>query len=208
MKILNLFAGIGGNRTLWGDKHEIIAIEYNENIAKIYKKRFPDDVIIIQDAYKYLEDNYGNFDFIWASPPCTTHTKVRFSHPIKMLPDMRLYSIIIFLKTWFKGKWVVENVKSYYKPLIKPIGIKRHYIWSNSLINPIKQKKAEISLNGSIEWVCKMKEMDYDFFKNIKIKDKRQIIRDCVKPTTGKYILDYILKDLKKPKKIWDYFNV
>jgi thiol-disulfide isomerase/thioredoxin len=33
-------------------------------------------------------------------------------------PDMRLYQEIIFLNHWFKGKWVVENVKSYYKPLI------------------------------------------------------------------------------------------
>ena len=207
MNILNLFAGIGGNRTLWGDNHYIEAVENNEKIAKIYKKRFPDDIVIIQDSYKYLEDNYNKFDFIWASPPCTTHSKFRYSQPIKILPDMRLYSIIIFLKTWYKGKWVVENVKSYYEPLIKPIKIERHYIWSNFQIKPIKQTKAEIRTNGSIEWICNVKEIDYNYLKNIKIKDKRKIIRNCVKPTIGKYILDYVLKELKEPKKIWEYFE-
>ena len=37
MKILNLYAGIGGNRTLWGDKHEVTAVEINAEIAGIYK---------------------------------------------------------------------------------------------------------------------------------------------------------------------------
>jgi DNA (cytosine-5)-methyltransferase 1 len=27
MKILNLYAGIGGNRKLWGDEYEVTAIE-------------------------------------------------------------------------------------------------------------------------------------------------------------------------------------
>ena len=34
MKILNLYAGIGGNRLLWGNDHDITAIEYNLEIAK------------------------------------------------------------------------------------------------------------------------------------------------------------------------------
>lgn len=34
MKILNLYCGIGGNRKLWGDEHEITAVEWDSNIAK------------------------------------------------------------------------------------------------------------------------------------------------------------------------------
>lgn len=34
MKILNLYAGIGGNRKLWGDQHEITAVELNREIAE------------------------------------------------------------------------------------------------------------------------------------------------------------------------------
>lgn len=40
MKILNLYAGIGGNRKLWGNEHDITAIEYDENIAKFIKRIF------------------------------------------------------------------------------------------------------------------------------------------------------------------------
>jgi hypothetical protein len=32
LKILNLFAGIGGNRSLWGNKHEITAVEFDPDI--------------------------------------------------------------------------------------------------------------------------------------------------------------------------------
>ncbi len=43
MKILNLYTGIGGNRKLWGDKHEITAVEIDLKIAKIYQNFFPKD---------------------------------------------------------------------------------------------------------------------------------------------------------------------
>ena len=36
MKILNLYSGIGGNRKLWGDEHEVTAVEnVPEKTAKI-----------------------------------------------------------------------------------------------------------------------------------------------------------------------------
>ena len=40
MKILNLYAGIGGNRKLWGNEHEITAVEINPKIAEAYKTFF------------------------------------------------------------------------------------------------------------------------------------------------------------------------
>lgn len=46
MKILNLYAGIGGNRKLWGDEHEIVAVENEPAIAKIYQDFFPNDKVI------------------------------------------------------------------------------------------------------------------------------------------------------------------
>ena len=58
MKILNLYAGIGGNRMLWSDEHEVTAVEYNENIAKVYKEQYPNDKVIIADAHQYLLDHY------------------------------------------------------------------------------------------------------------------------------------------------------
>ena len=50
MKILNLYAGIGGNRKLW-EGHDITAVEHNHPIANIYKDLFPNDDMIIGDAH-------------------------------------------------------------------------------------------------------------------------------------------------------------
>ena len=74
MKVLNLYAGIGGNRKLWGDEHEITAVEYDAKIAKIYQDFFPNDTVIVGDAHQYLLEHYSEFDFIWGSPPCPTHS--------------------------------------------------------------------------------------------------------------------------------------
>ena len=78
MKILNLYAGIGGNRKLWGDEHEITSVEYNEDIAKIYKDFYPKDNVIIADAHTFLQEYFKEYDFIWTSPPCPTHSRMRF----------------------------------------------------------------------------------------------------------------------------------
>ena len=78
MKILNLYAGIGGNRKNWGDTHEITAVEYDPKIAAIYRDFFPNDKVIIADAHQYLLDHFSEFDFIWSSPPCQSHSKLGF----------------------------------------------------------------------------------------------------------------------------------
>lgn len=40
MKILNLYCGIGGNRKLWGNDHEITAVEFDAKIAEKHKTIF------------------------------------------------------------------------------------------------------------------------------------------------------------------------
>lgn len=201
MKILNLFAGIGGNRTLWGDEHEITAIEHNKDIAEIYMKRFPNDETLIGDAYGYLESQYKRFDFIWASPPCITHTRmVAFPSFKPRLPDLRLYSIIIFLQRFFRGKWVVENVISHYEPIVKPTAlIDRHYFWSNL---PLKNKKFQ-KPSGNFkdlpkEILCSFLYIDESLIENLPSQlngshdNKRKVLRNCVIPEVGKYVLDSI----------------
>ena len=76
MKILNLYAGIGGNRKLW-DNVDVTAIEISPQIAKIYQDLYPNDNVIITDAHQYLLDHYKEFDFIWTSPPCQSHSSFR-----------------------------------------------------------------------------------------------------------------------------------
>jgi DNA (cytosine-5)-methyltransferase 1 len=127
MRILNLYAGIGGNRKLW-EGHEVTAVELSEDIAAVYKMNFPEDHMIVGDAHQYLLDHYSDFDFIWSSPPCQSHSRTNyFLNPIGVVrfPDMSLYQEIIFLQSFFKGLFCVENVIGYYDPLIKPKEIRR-----------------------------------------------------------------------------------
>lgn len=77
IKILNLYAGIGGNRKLWDGDIEVTAIEINPQIAKIYQDFFPNDKVIVTDAHQYLLEHYTEFDFIWSSPPCPSHSHIR-----------------------------------------------------------------------------------------------------------------------------------
>jgi len=148
MKILNLYAGIGGNRHLWGDEHEITAVEYNEKIANKYRALYPNDKVVVADAHEYLLDHHKEFDFIWSSPPCQSHSTTnyftQFIRKRPVYPLMNLYQEIIFLQNFYKGKFCVENVVSYYKPLIKPVKIGRHYLWSNFNINKIEQPKDDV----------------------------------------------------------------
>ena len=148
MKILNLYAGIGGNRKLWGDEHDITAVEYNEKIANKYRALYPNDTVVVADAHEYLLDHHKEFHFIWSSPPCQSHSTTNyFTQHIRkrpVYPSMKLYEEIIFLQNFYKGKFCVENVVSYYEPLIKPLKIGRHYLWSNFNINKIEQPKDDV----------------------------------------------------------------
>ncbi len=191
MKILNLYAGIGGNRKLWPTEHEITAIENNPEIAKIYQDFYPDDKVIITDAHQYLLEHYKEYDFIWSSPPCPTHSEIRRCGVYRgqysaKYPDMKLYEEIILLQYFNKCNWVVENVKSYYHPLIMPAIIGRHYIWSNLILH-----KKNISDEKRID---KTKVNNTYYGINIsayKIKTRKdKILRNLVNPEIGKYILE------------------
>lgn len=197
MKILNLYAGLGGNRKLWGNEHDITAVEINPNIAKIYQNLYPNDTVIIDNAHEYLRQHFREFNFIWSSPPCQTHSSfrqnicVRFRGTEPVYPDMKLYQEILFLKANAECKWVVENVSPYYKPLIEPnIKLQRHLFWSNFEI-PSHIFETDKIRTAQIADLEKM----YGFnLKDYKLKNKRQILRNCVKPELGKYILDIISK--------------
>ena len=191
MKVLNLYAGIGGNRKLWEDV-EVTAVENNPQIAVIYQDYYPDDKVIVEEAHEYLLEHYKEFDFIWSSPPCPTHSDIRRCsvHAGKIFavyPDMQLYEEIIFLKHFapLQSTWVVENVKGYYEPLIKPHFAGRHYFWSNFHITSFG-KESQVIHNEIVgtDVIYGFDLNKYDF------EDKRKLLRNCVNPKLGLHVFN------------------
>lgn len=185
-KILNLYAGIGGNRKLWEGDIEVTAVELNPEIAAIYQESFPKDKVIVGDAHKYLIEHYKEFDFIWSSPPCPTHSRLNNAKKNKSYPDMRLYEEIIFLKHWFKGKFCIENVIPYYDSLIKAdVILGRHQFWTNISIEKKEFKTIDISRNNKEKLSA---HLDMPLPK----KNARLLLRNCLNPKIGEYIFKSI----------------
>ena len=196
MKILNLYAGIGGNRKLWGDDHKITAIEYNADIAKVYADHFPNDKVIVADAHEYLLEHYEKFDFIWSSPPCQSHSSfrqnigVRYRGVKPIYADMKLWSEIIFLQYNFKGKWVVENVKPYYAPFIPATAdLQRHLFWANFDIPSVKFQK-DMLRAAQIPQLQELHGYNLDAYK---LPNKRQVLRNCVLPGLGEHVFKQVV---------------
>ena len=187
MKVLNLYAGIGGNRKLWQDV-DVTAVEIDPQIARVYQDYFPDDKMVIGDAHQYLLDHFREFDFIWSSPPCPSHSRINFSRVRNLeYPDMKLYQEIIFLRYWCECKWVVENVIPYYEPLIPGKQIDKHVFWSNFKIVDFKPSSSRKIRSDQIPELQQL--MGFDL-RNAKLSDKRQKLRNCVHPETGLHILE------------------
>jgi DNA (cytosine-5)-methyltransferase 1 len=212
MKILNLYACLGGNRYKWdevakqaGIEMQVTAIEWDNELARLYKERFPNDIVIVCDAHKYLLDYYKEFDFIWSSPPCPSHSRIRFGqanserenyNPI--YPDMTLYQEIIFLDNYFKGKYVVENVIPFYEPLIPAKKRGRHLYWTNfNLPTSLNERK---NPSNFIESGSKpneiFHEIDLSTYKGTQRKDK--IACNLVDYEAGKTIFEIALGILNK----------
>jgi len=208
MKILNLYACLGGNRYKWDEvakqaniEIEVVAIEYDEELAKLYKERFPNDEVIVTDAHQYLLDNFKNFDFIWSSPPCPSHSRARFARKNTtkaIFPDLRLYEEILFLENYFDGKYCVENVIPYYEPLIPAQKRGRHLYWTNfTLPNDLKERKSSImeSKNEVKKW-CEFHDYDFTKYKGSQRLDK--VARNLVDYEAGKTIFEIALGIVNK----------
>lgn len=195
IKVLNLYAGIGGNRKLWPKECKVTAVENDLGIAEIYKNYFPEDIVIVADAHQYLLDHYKEYDFIWSSPPCPSHSRARYwaskgGKCDTIYPDMKLYQEIIFLTNFCKCKWVVENVIGYYEPLVKAKKVSGHYFWSNFNVISFKEKRENI--NNVISSTAR-----YGFsIKNVKINHRKDaILRNLINPKLGLHIFDCAFKE-------------
>ena len=209
MKILNLYACLGGNRYKWDEVTDVdvTAVEWDRDLAELYQERFPNDKVIVADAHQYLLDHYKEFDFIWSSPPCPTHSRARgWNTKLKTrYPDMKLYEEIILLETVskgqtprFKGKYVVENVIPYYEPLIPGLKRHRHLYWTNfNLPNTLTDRSVQISAGlDEVKKLCKFH--DYNFYQYKGKQPTKKIARNLVDYEAGRTILETALGLTKK----------
>ena len=203
MKILNLYACLGGNRYKWDEVAdiEVTAVEYDEEIAKAYQERFPNDTVIVADAHEYLLNHYKEFDFIWSSPPCPSHSRARFARKnttSAIYPDLKLYEEILFLENYFDGKYCVENVIPYYEPLILAQKRGRHLYWTNFILpNNLNERKSSI-MEGKDE-VNKWCEFhDYNFRQYKGTQSVQKMARNLVDYEAGKTILETALNIVRK----------
>ncbi len=197
ISVLNLYAGIGGNRKLWDDVTDVdvTAVEWDSEKAAVYRDYFPQDTVIETDAHKYLKNHvYDGWDFIWASPPCPTHSQIRKvgtgengqNDPV--YPDMNLYEEILFLQGYFDGDYAVENVQGWYEPLVEPKKAGRHYFWSNFHISDIDLPSQNNQYGNIADW-----EGEYGFDLSgydLPHGKKQKMLRNCVHPKLGKHVFE------------------
>lgn len=210
MKILNLYACLGGNRYKWDElgEIEVTAVELDPELARLYQERFPNDKVIIADAHQYLLNHYKEFDFIWSSPPCPSHSRARFwnssnyetaTEPI--YPDLKLYEEILFLEHYFiTGKYVVENVIPFYEPLIKAEKRGRHLYWANFKL-PINLNDRSFQISAAkdeVKKLCQFHDFDFTCYKGNQRIDK--IARNLVDYEAGKTILKTAMGIIEKSK--------
>jgi DNA (cytosine-5)-methyltransferase 1 len=212
IKVLNLYACLGGNRYKWDEvaneaeiNMHVTAVELDPEAARLYQERFPNDTVIVADAHQYLLDHFKEFDFIWSSPPCPTHSSIRMSQKNRptfenKYPDMKLYEEILLLQYQFNGKFIVENVIPYYEPLIPAQKRGRHLYWSNftlpSNIDREESKGIVGNAKNELDLLCKLH--DYDFRKYKGEQSTVKMARNLVDYEAGRTIFETYLGIHKK----------
>ena len=172
-------------------------MESNEKIAAVYARANPNDELIIGDAHQYLLDHSSEFDFIWSSPPCQSHSKMNKAtrHKSRRYPDMELYEEIIFLQNFFDGKWVAENVVPYYEPLIAAKQVGRHLFWCNFDFEAedIPRPPGFINMANLAGKKALMDWLGIYYDENIYYGNNHcpaQVLRNCVHPEIGRQIIE------------------
>lgn len=137
IRVLNAYAGIGGNRHLWPADWRVTAVEFDERVAAEYSRRYPLDEVLVEDAHAHVMERAAHYHAVWSSPPCPSHSRlakvVASRKGTGLAPDPRLWDEIAHLRS--SGiPHVVENVHTYYVPPIAPdLVTDRHYYWATDV---------------------------------------------------------------------------
>jgi DNA (cytosine-5)-methyltransferase 1 len=186
MRVLNLYSGLGGNRRLWGDGVEVTAVEWDVDVAVAYSTFFPDDRVVVADAHDFLRDHFDEFDFVWSSPPCQSHSRAR--RGVRGFPDFRLYEEVVFLRSFAKERplWVVENVVPFYGAFFDPVRVGRHFFWSNFVLGLDDVYDTKLKGRDSVADLELLHGFDLSGFV---FDDARQLLRNCVSGELGRDVL-------------------
>lgn len=224
MKILNLYAGLGGNRKSW-TPHEITAVEIVPEIAEIYQELFPYDQVIIADVLQFVRvEDLGSYDFIWASPPCVTHSCATSFH-VRHVPDLQsIHGLRIFFDYQIKNdytKYTIENVQPFYKlpkEFQPTVIIGRHRFWSNFHIpkplEPIADERIHhdmtlhkrtrsLYMRGSRKLLAEYHNFDLKILEGFTKTRKDKVLRNMTHWRIG----EYILKCLENQKNLFSYLG-
>lgn len=144
-----------------------------------------------------MKNNFQDYDFIWSSPPCPTHSHVRNVANVgngqseHVYPDMKLWQEILFLEQYFEGSYVVENVKPYYDEnveweIVQPQESSRHYFWSNFSIPEVNIKADRVDNFRTRDSRHGIDLTGY----GLDPKERGKVARNMVNPDLGKAILE------------------
>jgi len=160
------------------------------------------DEVIVSDAHDYLLAHYEEYDFIWSSPPCQSHSRMvkATRHKVRRYTDLKLYEEIMLLTKDFRGSWVVENVVPYYSPLIPPtFKVGRHLFWASQKpmfeIQDVKRPTNFIKSSNKASKQVLHDWLGMQFDKNIYYGTNHcpaQILRNAVHPLLGARVLNSV----------------
>lgn len=189
MRVLNAYAGIGGNRHLWPEEWQVTAVELDERIAAEYARRYPRDTVLVEDAHRHVLDRAGEYDAVWTSPPCPSHSRMARSVAARtgrdLNPDPRLWAEIRHLRATVQ-LYVVENVHTYYAPPILPdLVTQRHYYWASEvpmMLTPEVPARWHAHKKGTEEYA---EAYGVPPIPPGVVRDRRGVLRNAVLPREG-----------------------